>query len=198
MTEVASQLIEARKHNGDYTRTLASQLGNMLELAESLFGPRDRSYTVLGVEFIDGCPHIRYFGTCRHIIIQLGKPCLSEPARACYQLAHETIHLLSPTTHQNVNVLEEGLAAHFQVWYMNKHYPPPYWPKSEIDWTVLQQPYDKAKILVEHFLKVDPNAIKRLREQQPRLSQVTAAEIEHACSGLDRCDALALTARFNQ
>lgn len=198
MVKVSSQLIEAAQLNGDsYTWTLASQLGNMLELAQSQFGPRDKSYTILGVEFIDGRPKIWYPCNCNNIIIQLGKPCLSEPDRACFQLAHETIHLLSPTIGQNSNVLEEGLAAYFQVWYMDNHYPSQ-WPRQKLDWRKLDAPYEKAKTLVERLLEIDRNAIKRLREQGRRLSDVTAEEISYLCPGLDHCDALALTTKFTE
>ena len=37
-----------------YTWTLASRLGDMLHMAEELFGPRDPSYTVLGIEIGPG------------------------------------------------------------------------------------------------------------------------------------------------
>jgi hypothetical protein len=194
--QVASQLIEAVQRNGDsYTWTLASQLGNMLRFAQSQFGSRDKSYTILGVEFIHNEPRIWYPDNCKNIVIQLGTMCLLEPDRACFQLAHETIHLLSPTKWENVNVLEEGLAAYFQVWYMNNQYPRD-WPRSKVDWTRLPSPYEKAKILVERLLGVDQDAIRRLREQQPRLSQITAEEIRNAYPALDRYDALALTTEF--
>jgi hypothetical protein len=198
-TQIASQLIEAtQRSGGGYTWTLASQLGKMLQLAQSQFGSRDESYTILGIEFIDGQPKIWYPGDCKNIVIQLGKLCLSQPDRACFQLAHETIHLLSPTTGEDVNVLEEGLASHFQVWYMDNHYPPE-WPRSGFDWTKLDSPYyEKAKMLVERLLGIDPKAIRRLRKQQWRLSQITAEEIQNAYQVLDCCDVLALTTKFSE
>jgi len=197
MVKIASQLIEARQlyGGGGYTWTLASQLGNMLQLAQSQFGSRDESYTILGIEFIDDQPRIWYPGDCKNIVIQLGKLCLLQPGRACFQLAHETIHLLSPTKEQNVNVLEEGLAAYFQVWYMNNQYPRD-WPRPQFDWTKLPSSFEQAKMLVERLLGIDPNAIRRLREQQWRLSQITAEEIRNAYPVLDYDDVLALTTKF--
>ena len=38
-------------NDNGYTWTLASLLGDMLHIAEELFGPRDLSYTILGIEF---------------------------------------------------------------------------------------------------------------------------------------------------
>ena len=45
-------LVAQRLSDGcGYTWTLASRLGEMLHMAEELFGPRDCSYTILGIEF---------------------------------------------------------------------------------------------------------------------------------------------------
>lgn len=199
-TKIATQLIEAELlgDGGGYTWTLASQLGKMLRLAESRFGQRDKSYTILGVEFTDGGPQIWYPGNCRHIIVQLGRACLLEPDRACFQLAHETIHLLSPTGSQNANVLEEGLAAHFQVWYMANHYPSN-WPRPTLDWNrFTRQSYARAKDMVEQLLKEDRDIIRRLRAHQPTLSRIKSEEIENACPEFPREVAIALTLRFNR
>ena len=42
---------QALSDNSGYTWTLASRLGEMLHKAEELFGERDCSYTILGMEF---------------------------------------------------------------------------------------------------------------------------------------------------
>ena len=168
---------EPLERNG-YTWTLASQLGNMLRLAEQRFGPRDRSYTFVGIEFVNGVPQIWFPGNCQHVAIQLGLPCMNEPDRACFQLAHETIHLLSPTGSNDPNVLEEGLAAHFQSWYMKNHYPPD-WPMSCVDWNTLAcKSYEKARALVHELLKFGDDIIKKLRVAEPTLSRITAKLIQ--------------------
>ena len=65
-------LVAQRLSDGcGYTWTLASRLGEMLHMAEELFGPRDCSYTILGIEFGPDNPRIWYPGNRRHIIIQL-------------------------------------------------------------------------------------------------------------------------------
>ncbi len=53
-----------------YTWKLASLLGNMLHIAEELFGQRDPSYTILGIEIGSDIPHIWYPGDRKHIVIQ--------------------------------------------------------------------------------------------------------------------------------
>src|SRR5437879_7010897 len=55
----------------------------------------------------------------RHIVIQLTMECLTDQVRACYQLAHESVHLLAPTGGRNANVLEEGLATYFSELYLH-------------------------------------------------------------------------------
>jgi len=200
MTEIALQLVVTTPlPSGDgYTWTLASQLGQMLRFAESRFGPRDKSYTVLGVEFIRGIPQCWFPGSCGHVVVQLTMECLQEPDRACFQLAHETIHLLSPTGGRNANVLEEGLAAHFQTWYMDNHYPAD-WPHSGIDWNRFEcESYAEAKRLAEQLLALDPDVIRRLRVEQPVISRITTEAIANACLGLKPELATMLTGRFER
>lgn len=200
MTEIASQLVETAPlpTGGRYTWTLASQLGEMLRLAESRFGERDKTYTILGVEFVEDGPQCWFPHNSRNIVIRLGSQCLCEPDRACFQLAHESIHLLSPTGGRNANVLEEGLATHFQTWYMDNHYPSD-WPPSRHDWNRLEcESYVHAKDLTEHLLDLDPEVIKRLRKHQPTLSCMTADDIVNACPDFDSDMAVALTRKFER
>ena len=200
MTDIARQLVHTKPlRSGDgYTWTLASQLGHMLCLAESRFGPRDRSYTILGVEFVDDVPQCWFPRNCRNIVIQLGSQCLREPDRACFQLAHESIHLLSPTGGRNANVLEEGLATHFQTWYMVNHYPAD-WPRSGIDWSKPAcQSYQQARDLVEQMLELNPDAIKALRDAQPTLCQICETAIVKVCPGIPPDVASKLAAKFER
>ena len=55
-------LIPKLLSNDKWTYTLASRLSDMLYLAEDLFGPRDLSYTPLGIEFIPDGPKTWYVG----------------------------------------------------------------------------------------------------------------------------------------
>jgi len=198
MIQIAPQLVVTSPlSTGDgYTWTLASQLGCMLRLAESRFGPRDNSYTILGMEFIDDGPRCWFPGNYGNVVIQLGTQCLLQPDRACFQLAHEAIHLLSPTGRRKANVLEEGLASHFQASYMANHYPSN-WPRSAIDWNRFQcESYAQAKRLVEEVLDGYPDAIKWLRATEPTLSRITSEMIVVACRGVQQETAASLAARF--
>ena len=56
-----------------FTWTLVSRFGEMIRDVEALFGPRDRDYTLLGIEFSGTIPQIWFPGNCQHIAIQLGE-----------------------------------------------------------------------------------------------------------------------------
>lgn len=171
-----------------YSWTLASRLGDMLQLAETQFGPCDLSYTILGIEFIASAPKIWFPGDCRHIIIQLGLECIDSMIRACWQLAHESIHLLAPTGTANVNVLEEGLAARFQNVYIQERFamePHPHMPG-----------FAEAAALVTELLALDPQIIKTIRQEEPVISHVTASQIRSHYQAVSLELAEALTQRF--
>ncbi len=110
------------QENG-YTWTLTSRLGDALRMAESLYGERDRSWTILGVEFSGaGPPQVWYPGSFngrRDVIVQLTRSAASNEVQALFQLAHEVIHLLAPSGRPDTaTVFEEGLASHFSLRYV--------------------------------------------------------------------------------
>lgn len=92
---------------------LSSLLSELLRQAEELFGPRDYSYTPVGVEFGGDHPYIWYPGNRRYVSIVLSDSCRLDPNHALFQLAHEVVHLLAPTGNSVAPVVEEGLACHF-------------------------------------------------------------------------------------
>ena len=59
-------LVAQRLSDGcGYTWTLASRLGEMLHMAENLFGERDYCYTILGIQFTSDTPK---FGILENIV----------------------------------------------------------------------------------------------------------------------------------
>lgn len=175
-TQIHSQFVETQplSTGNGYTWTLASVAGQMLHLAESLYGKRDMDYTFLGVEFSNGqVPRNWFPGERGQVVIQLTNHCLLDPHRACFQLAHEVIHLLSPTGRRSANMLEEGLANHFQTWYMRQCYPKLGWPAGQTTCNV--QSYLDAEKLVDELMEVaGPDAIRKLRSHQATISAIGA------------------------
>ena len=151
--------------------TITSKFGHILKTAEKRFGERDKSYTLLGVEFTTiGNPQIWYPGNCKHVSIQITEDCLEDINRAVFQVAHETIHCLSPTGSQNANVLEEGLANLFSIAYCRQN-------GHGKNWSSNKKEYTDASNLVEQLLRIDNDIIKKLRVIEPTLSKITKQHI---------------------
>ena len=155
---------------------------------EHLFGSRDRSFTLLGID-IDttpgqtsrlwyppsGIPPDDAARRSRHVIIRLGPNALDNPSRAMWQLAHECFHLLDPW---NLNIdgppnwLEEGLAH----WYQNCSVP-----EAESH----EVPYSEAEDLVRPLMDELPNAVKRIRmERRLRISAFTPDVLRAYCPSI--------------
>ena len=175
--------------NNGYTWTLASRLGHMLQIAQERYGERDCSYTILGVEMIErDYPQIWYLGNCKDIIIQVTAAGCRKAVGAYYQLAHECIHLLSPNGGKTATILEEGLATHFAEIYMRDHLATTW--RSNLD------SYSGAQQKTETLLQYDPYAIRRLREKQPTISNMTPDLLLECYPELSLTLAVELTTRF--
>jgi hypothetical protein len=171
-----------------FTWTLASRLGEMLREAEGLYGIRDRSFTILGVEFREGVPQIWFPGNCNHIAIQLGTDALNDVNKALFQLAHECVHLLDPIIFGQTSVLEEGLATNFSLIYVRRSNP---------SYETGSAKYDAANRRVEQLLTQYPDAIRHLREGGDRLSGFTAEKLTGHCTGLSASAAEVLARQFH-
>src|SRR3954469_16109467 len=134
--------------------TLTGILGKFLFEAEDTFGPRDMRWTPIGIEFSPDGPMIWYPGDRRHISIVLSDRAQTDPKQACFQLAHEVVHLLAPLGRSDPNVLEEGSATHFSH-------------KKSVELSLgyysSRPSYIQAEKWVAELLAIDRDAIKRLR-----------------------------------
>jgi hypothetical protein len=180
--EVPSLLL-AREHPGEgYTRTLARHVSDMLTFAEQRYGPRDRDFTFVGVEFCEDGPCVWYPGAReeerKHIAIRLTLDCINEEARAWYQLAHEVFHLLAPRTGSPpppVNIFEEGLAALFALWYVND-----YLKQSQR----ASERYASAAEVVKKLLAFDSKIVRNIRLRQPSFRYMKPADLLAVCPTL--------------
>ena len=175
----------------DHTRTLAYQLSKMLHMVEELFGPRDYSYTILGIEFASDGPQIWYPRNHRHIIVQLNVSTATDMPKAYYQMAHETVHLLAPSCGRNANVFEEGVACYFAAYYMKYKFNQP-------NWSPTLPSYRCALEIIAPRLNEDIGCIRRLRKNQPsfrkmskeavssEFPQLTSEDVDFLMSTFDR------------
>lgn len=160
-----SSIFISHKIPDGHSWTITSKLGHIIRTAEEKYGPRDYSYTILGIEFNqDGHPRIWYPGNCKHIIIQISMNCTEDMNRAVFQVAHEAIHCLCPTGIKSANVLEEGLANLFSIEYTLTN--------GNGVWSSNDQKYTDASELVKQLLSFDNEIIKKLRLVQPTISLI--------------------------
>jgi hypothetical protein len=186
-------LLTAREIPNGYTWTLTSRLGDMLSLAETMFGERDKSFTILGIEFNESGPRVWYPKDIKNIVIQLTPEALNSEAIALYQLAHECVHLLSPSGSANANVLEEGVAVYFSWLYLKR--------TKNIEgygFTENAPNYMTAGLLVEKALSFRPDFFKKARELSPEIWMITANDIQNLCPELNRDEARLLAMPFTK
>jgi hypothetical protein len=184
-------LLLAAKWERGYTWTLTSRFGEMLYMAQDIFGPRDTSYTILGVEFVMDNPRIWYPGSRRDIIIQLSPPAAMDMAQACYQLAHETVHLLAPSGGNDAINFEEGVACYFSAYYMRTQFGQPSWHPSHPS-------YIRALSLVTPRLDAHIQCIRRLRNKHPTFSLISRDDLIAEFPALKPEDADFLLSRFDR
>jgi hypothetical protein len=141
---------------GPWTYTLTTLLGEWLYRAEQRFGARDQSWTILGVEVGSTRPQVWFPGGSerKHIAIHLSYHCHSNEAEARYELAQEIVHLLAPNGGGPARNIEEGVATLFANDVGPRHVTAP--------------SYVKVLGYVQELLRVDPDAITKLRAIRSR------------------------------
>jgi hypothetical protein len=157
---------------GGFTYTLTTLLGVFLREAERRYGPRDKNWTPLGIEFGGTVPQIWYPGNCGNISIMLTESARHNPSQAIFQLAHETIHLLSPLGKRAATVFEEGLATAFAD-DMSPRYGSTCYTN--------HPSYLTAKSLTVQFLLIYPDGIKHMRGRVQSFNQFTIPLIMDVC-----------------
>lgn len=185
-------MAEPAADGSGYSWTLTAALGEMLLHAEALFGPRDTAWTVLGIDFTPDGARTWTPGNCGHIIVHLDMHALTNRRDAYCQLAHECVHLISPTGKADANVLEEGLAVWFSQRYMQYVFGEGWWSGQ-----VKIHSYANAFALAKKLLALDADIIKKLRAAQPVIARITAEQILEQCPNVPPELAASLTARFS-
>ncbi len=192
--KINNELLVAERLPNDcrYTYTLASRLGDMLDKAERLFGPRDTSYTILGIEFTSDIPYIWHINDSQIIIrLNLCAGAAKNTSQAYYQLAHETVHLLAPTGGNHATNFEEGVACYFAFYYMEK-------VLGEPNWHPTLPSYKRALERIRPHLDADISCVRRLREHQPSFSKLGRKEIVTEIPNLTSDAVNFLISKFNR
>jgi hypothetical protein len=159
--------------------SLVTKLGDFLHRSEQKFGPRDKRFTILGVEFAPTfgsmtATQVWYPGAGdgrKHIVVRLSMGAALDPRAAVFELSHETVHLLAPNGGGMATVVEEGMATMFSREICAAHG----W--AEYAGASITADYQKAEELVRDFLHLQPTAIKTIRCNQPAMQSWSASLI---------------------
>lgn len=108
---------------------------------------------------------------------------------ACWQLAHECVHLLSPGLEGTGIVLEEGLAVLFQEEYMG-------YGQQGVERRNPNSPYYRAAKLTDELLSYDTGMVRRIRTTYPDFSTITAEIVREYCPEVPEYLASAVTQTF--
>lgn len=158
--------------------TLTTILGEMLHVAEARFGPRDRSWTIIGIEIGETtqAPCVWFPGNRKHVAVRLAANAATCWRQACFQLAHEAVHPLDPNGGGKAPVIEEGVAttlademAFANGWNMKTVHPS----------------YTRAKQLLGQLLALEPEAVSILRARAP-FPKLTAEIVQERIAGCPR------------
>lgn len=161
-------LIAFPTHTG-YTWTLTTYALKYLLEAESLYGARTNDYEYVGLELNEKGPPSVWYPWTKYIAIQVSQVCANDTKEAIFQIAHEVVHVLSPNGQKATNNLEEGLATYFSKLVTDRDSGDNSFAINSILTTKYFKPYQ----LVDKLMTFDPDAIKRLRNIQPVISQIT-------------------------
>lgn len=181
-------------------------LRNMLGMAEELFGARDESFSVTGIAFREDGPTIHfpkgYEGKEIEIYLQIVADDEEEKAmrRALYQLAHETVHLLSPVLREESTYFEEGVACFFAEYYMKTA-----WNDC---WSPGDSKYEDALALVKSLFKgelesethgqYDIQNLRRGEDGWRKFGDISQENLLEVCPDLIPADAHLLTSPFQR
>ena len=179
MSVIDSLFVTKYTKDGSYSPIpLTEWTSQFLADIERLFGQRDHSFTLVGIDIDktpDNPPMIWFPNSgiatggverrSKHIVIRLNKNALTDPIRARWQLAHECVHLLDPwcpkIEGRTANVLEEVLA----TWFQNDRV-------SEA--ACHEEPYATAEKLVKPLIPKLTEAVKRIRVyRKKRIGEIT-------------------------
>jgi len=152
--------------------SLTPIVSHVFDAAEAMYGPSDPSYCFCGLTFT--CERGQMITDHRNRRTWIGVPTsyLSHQKALGALLAHECVHVLSPTQHL-VSNLEEGAAVHFSAFYTLQYlgivFPERY------------APYQAAARATRKLFGIDPAILKKLRKYQITISEITTDMILNAC-----------------
>ncbi len=182
--QIPLQTIEKKYHK--------TRINVPLQIAERLYGRRDSSWRVIGVDYTEAeKPKLWY--PCRnqkYVVALLSRDALKDKNKSSAQLAQLGFYLLSPdNTNTNHNNLEEGLATQLAIATLKrfaKSVPPNAIHKNSM--------YAYFQLGTIKSLYPDmTQRIKNLRARGIKLSQVTPAQLKQYFPKINNIQSIMLT-----
>jgi len=148
-----------------HEQKLMQELLKIFKEAELLFGPRDDSYQ-LSIPRITECASSRTYilRPLKMTRIYLSRDARTKPWLASLELAHESVHVLSPAA-SGPTILEEGLAEWFAQRYVTRVH-------DMVFERGVNPRADAVMLAVSRLLAKDVSLIKKLRTRQPVISRI--------------------------
>ena len=147
----------------------------LLELAESLLGPRDASKKIYQPQFTDEGPQLRNTPSLDGAYVELSRNGERYWPTVVFEMSHETVHLLNPVP-GNASNLEEGVAVAFSLHVQSSY---------GISVRVAMPSYLCALRLVQALPESPLGAGARVRRQVGSLSAATPQCLAELFPGVD-------------
>lgn len=177
MSFVATEVPSDDPKCSNYTWTITTRIFHYLEKAQSIYGSRDKAWTILGAEVgPQERPRIRVLPG-KYVFIQLRPVELICPTHSIMNLSHEVVHLLGPSAEGPVLNIEEGAAVVFSHQCVVE--------ALKVNINMEDSPYGRAAEDVRTFLGLYPDGIARVRALEPTFARLRPEHFEQFES-LDR------------
>lgn len=171
------QLPQDAKPENDPTALWTLQC-ELLAMAESALGPRDKTKKIYQPSFDDDGPFLRNTPKQDGAFATLSQNAAGYWPTAVFELAHETVHLLNPIA-GSANFLEEGTAVEFSIFVLGGLNIPDGRPGN------LSEPYTEALRLVRLLPPSVFAAAKNVRLRAGALSNATPRRLEKLFPSVD-------------
>lgn len=160
-----------------------TQFNNLFKVAQLIFGDAINDWTFGGVEATE-VSGLKYYPINAVVTIGIDKLVINQPPLYVFHLSHEICHLLHPGMEYKSKklhptlVINEGISTWFQMLIMQNNYTQAQLFAKELK-DVKPESYN-AYLLVDELLEINSDAIKLLRNVQPRIDKLVMDDFDKA------------------
>lgn len=173
-----------------------------ISIAEDMFGPATCDWEYCGVIFQDIPPHLAYYPEDCKVAISLSLKAIDDEFQRDFQLAHEVCHLLYPTadiktaTVPQTIVINEGISTYFSIIIVSALHGDEAAGMALESLATNSPKYFSAFKKVLGLLNKDQQAIKKIRQIQPKINDLILSDLQAAGLQLTEEEITALISAF--